>query len=89
MSATNDRLIVVSTDAHAGVPHELWEEYLPSEYHALLPRLHEDNVVYPTMIRLVTNRLMTRPEYVEQHTETGFRGPVSYTHLTLPTNREV
>jgi len=74
MDAASDRLIVVSTDAHAGVPHELWEEYLPSRFHELLPRLHEDNVVYPTMIRLVTNRLMTRPEYVEQHTETGFRG---------------
>ena len=32
-----DRVIVVSGDSHAGVPKELWTEYLPEQYHELLP----------------------------------------------------
>ena len=74
MNGTNDRMIVVSTDSHAGVPHDLWAEYLPEQYHDLLPKLREDNKVYPTIIRLLTNRLMTRPEYTEAHHTGGYRG---------------
>ena len=74
MSGTNDRIIVVSTDSHAGVPPSLWTEYLPERYHELLPKLEEDNHIYPTMIRLLTDRLMTRPEYTEAHQSGGYRG---------------
>jgi hypothetical protein len=30
-----ERLIVVSSDSHAGVPQELWTEYLDKKYHHL------------------------------------------------------
>jgi predicted TIM-barrel fold metal-dependent hydrolase len=49
-----DRVIIVSCDSHAGVPKELWPEYLPKQYHELLPSLHRDNVIYPTAISLLT-----------------------------------
>ena len=74
MNDSTDRMIVVSTDSHAGVPPELWTEYLPKQYHELIPKLTEDNKVYPTVIRLLTNRLMTRPEYTEAHHTGGYRG---------------
>jgi predicted TIM-barrel fold metal-dependent hydrolase len=74
MSASGDRIIVVSTDSHAGVPPARWAEYLPAEYHDLLPKLRDDNKIYPTMIRLFTERLMTRPEYTEGHKTGGYRG---------------
>ena len=43
----NDRLIIVSSDSHAGMPKELWSEYLDVRYHELIPKLHEDNAIYP------------------------------------------
>ena len=42
-----DRLIVVSSDSHAGMPKELWPEYLPAKFHDLLPDLRRDNEIYP------------------------------------------
>jgi predicted TIM-barrel fold metal-dependent hydrolase len=46
-----DRVIVVSCDSHAGVPKELWPEYLPKQFHDLLPSLHKDNdEIYPRAI---------------------------------------
>lgn len=70
-----DKVIVVSSDSHAGMPHELWPEYLDKRYHDLLPSLHEDNQVYPTVIWLLTsNRTMTRPEVYEAHHTGGYRG---------------
>src|SRR5215472_15711868 len=46
-----DRLIIVSCDSHAGVPKELWPEYLPERFHELLPQLHLDNdEIYPRAI---------------------------------------
>src|SRR5262245_53125467 len=46
-----DRVIIVSCDSHAGVPKELWPEYLPKEFHDLLPQLHQDNdEIYPRAI---------------------------------------
>ena len=48
-----DRLIFVSSDSHAGVPKELWSEYLDPRFHDLLPGLREDNEVYPTAIFLL------------------------------------
>ena len=32
-----DKLIIVSSDSHAGVPKELWTHYLDERYHELLP----------------------------------------------------
>ncbi len=47
----DDRVIIVSCDSHAGVPKELWPEYLPTEFHDLLPQLHQDNdEIYPRAI---------------------------------------
>jgi predicted TIM-barrel fold metal-dependent hydrolase len=46
-----DRVIIVSCDSHAGVPKELWPEYLPERFHHLLPQLHQDNdQIYPHAI---------------------------------------
>ena len=46
-----DRVIIVSSDSHAGMPKELWPEYLPKQFHELLPQLHQDNdEIYPTAI---------------------------------------
>jgi predicted TIM-barrel fold metal-dependent hydrolase len=46
-----DRVIIVSCDSHAGVPKELWPEYLPAEFHELIPQLHQDNdEIYPRAI---------------------------------------
>ena len=46
-----DRVIIVSCDSHAGVPKELWPEYLPKKFHELLPQLHQDNdEIYPNAI---------------------------------------
>src|SRR5262249_36550898 len=46
-----DRVIIVSCDSHAGVPKELWPEYLPQQFHELIPQLHQDNdEIYPRAI---------------------------------------
>ena len=46
-----DRVIIVSCDSHAGVPKELWPEYLPKKFHDLLPQLHKDcDEIYPRAI---------------------------------------
>ena len=47
-----DKVIIVSCDSHAGVPKELWPEYLPKQFHDLLPQLREDNEIYPMAIYL-------------------------------------
>ena len=36
----NDRLIIVSSDSHAGMPKEQWSEYLDAKYQELIPKLH-------------------------------------------------
>jgi predicted TIM-barrel fold metal-dependent hydrolase len=47
----DDRVIIVSCDSHAGVPKELWPEYLPKKFHDLLPQLHKDcDEIYPRAI---------------------------------------
>ncbi len=71
---TPDKLIVVSSDSHAGVPHELWSQYLSPEYHDLLPALEEDNTIYPTVIWLLTAQVMKRPDLYEAHHTGGYRG---------------
>jgi hypothetical protein len=55
-NTVEDRLIVVSSDSHAGIPKELWTEYLDPRFHDLLPSLHEDNVIYPTAVALLGAR---------------------------------
>lgn len=49
-----EKLIIVSSDSHAGVPKELWPEYLDQRFHDLLPSLRRDNEIYPTAIYLLS-----------------------------------
>ena len=51
-----EKLVFVSSDSHAGVPKELWSEYLDARFHELLPALRADNEVYPTAIYLLGAR---------------------------------
>jgi predicted TIM-barrel fold metal-dependent hydrolase len=71
----DERVIIVSGDSHAGIPHEQWTEYLPAQYHELLPSLREDNVVYPMAMSLQSARagLSGHPEHLEAHA-TGWHG---------------
>ena len=72
---TGDKVIIVSADSHAGMPKELWAEYLDPKFHDLLPSLTRDNEVYPTAIALL-GRLggaSSLPEVMEAHTE-GYHG---------------
>jgi predicted TIM-barrel fold metal-dependent hydrolase len=75
-----EKLIVVSSDSHAGIPKELWPEYMPEKYHDFLPALREDNVIYPTAIYLLgeKNRSDGYPEHKIAHTEDyhGLHDPV-------------
>jgi predicted TIM-barrel fold metal-dependent hydrolase len=71
-----DRLIVVSSDSHAGMPKELWAEYLDPEFHPLIPNLHEDNAIYPVATALLGARkeaLAPLEEHREIH-RTGWHG---------------
>ena len=49
----NDRVIFVSSDSHAGIPKEMWAQYLDPRFHDLIPNLHEDNAVYPVATALL------------------------------------
>jgi predicted TIM-barrel fold metal-dependent hydrolase len=71
-----EKLIIVSSDSHAGIPKELWPEYLDSRYHDLIPRLHEDNAIYPVAVGLLGAKKTTfapYPEHQEVH-RTGWHG---------------
>jgi predicted TIM-barrel fold metal-dependent hydrolase len=71
-----DELIVVSADSHAGVPQELWPEYLEARYHDLLPGLHRDNEVYPSAIFILgakSRSTTSVPEVQEAHVS-GYHG---------------
>ncbi|HWS44389.1 MAG TPA: amidohydrolase family protein [Acidimicrobiia bacterium] len=71
-----DEIIIVSSDSHAGVPKELWPEYLDKRFHELIPRLHEDNEIYPTAIFLLGAKrgaTTTLPELRTAHQE-GWHG---------------
>jgi predicted TIM-barrel fold metal-dependent hydrolase len=67
----DNKVVIVSCDSHAGVPKELWAEYLPAKYHDLLPSLQQDNVVYPTAIYLLgrKNGSAGHPEHLQAHAE--------------------
>jgi predicted TIM-barrel fold metal-dependent hydrolase len=74
-----EKLIVVSSDSHAGIPKELWPEYMPEKYHDLLPSLREDNIIYPTAIYLLgAERSAAFEEHKIAHTEDyhGLHDPV-------------
>jgi predicted TIM-barrel fold metal-dependent hydrolase len=68
-----DRLIIVSCDSHAGVPKELWPEYLPERFHELLPQLHRDNdEIYPRAIYCIGAKAgggHGHPEHLEAQRE--------------------
>ena len=71
-----DRLIVVSSDSHAGMPKELWTHYLDPEFHDLIPSLHDDNAIYPVATALLGARkesLAPLEEHREIH-RTGWHG---------------
>ena len=70
-----DRVIVVSSDSHAGMPKEMWTEYLESRFHNLLPGLREDNEIYPLAIALLGSKHQfdVYPEHEEIH-RTGWHG---------------
>src|SRR5665213_2127009 len=72
----NDRLIIVSSDSHAGMPKDLWSEYLDARYHELIPNLHEDNAVYPVATAMLAAKKTTGAPF-EEHREihrTGWHG---------------
>ena len=70
-----EKVLFVSSDSHAGVPKELWSEYLDSRFHDLLPKLEKDNEIYPTAIFLIgaKSRATQLPEVAEAHTN-GYHG---------------
>jgi predicted TIM-barrel fold metal-dependent hydrolase len=71
-----EKLIIVSSDSHAGIPKELWREYLDSRYHDLIPQLQEDNAIYPVAVALLGAKKTTfasYPEHQEAH-QTGWHG---------------
>ena len=70
-----ERVLFVSSDSHAGVPNELWTEYLDPRFHDLLPKLRVDNEVYPTAIYLLGSkrRATELPEVAEAH-RSGYHG---------------
>jgi predicted TIM-barrel fold metal-dependent hydrolase len=65
----DDKLIIVSSDSHAGIPTELWPHYLEKRYHDLIPRLHEDHEIYRTAIYLLGVKTGSSglPEHREAH----------------------
>jgi predicted TIM-barrel fold metal-dependent hydrolase len=71
----SDPLIIVSSDSHAGMPKELWPQYLDKRFHDLLPSLTRDNEIYPTAIYLISARRGTEglPEHQEIH-RSGWHG---------------
>jgi predicted TIM-barrel fold metal-dependent hydrolase len=71
-----DEMIIVSSDSHAGVPKELWPEYLDPQFHHLIPELHADNEIYPTAIFLLGAKRQGAamlPELQAAH-QTGWHG---------------
>jgi predicted TIM-barrel fold metal-dependent hydrolase len=75
MYTPGDKLIIVSSDSHAGMPKELWPEYLPEKFHELLPGLRKDNEIYPAAIALLQAKFGLRghPEHEEVHSN-GWHG---------------
>ena len=73
----DEKLIIVSSDSHAGIPKELWTEYLDPKFHELIPSLHEDNAIYPVATALLGARKTITAGALEEHREihrTGWHG---------------
>ena len=69
-----DKLIVVSMDSHAQAPPEAWPEYLEERYHEHLADLHEDNVIYNTVMSTIAEQRVQTPANVEIYdTEHAYR----------------
>jgi predicted TIM-barrel fold metal-dependent hydrolase len=64
----DERLIIVSSDSHAGIPKDLWAEYLDPKFHDLIPSLHEDNAIYPVATALLGARKEATSPF-EEHSE--------------------
>lgn len=66
----DENVIIVSADSHAGMPKDLWSQYLDPRFHDLLPGLTVDNEVYPTAIALLGKKggASSLPEIEEAHT---------------------
>ena len=61
---------------HAGMPKELWPEYLDARFHELIPKLHEDNAIYPVATAMLAAKKTTGAPF-EEHREihrTGWHG---------------
>jgi predicted TIM-barrel fold metal-dependent hydrolase len=76
-----DEMIIVSSDSHAGVPKELWPEYLDPQFMDLLPALHADNEIYPTAISLLgakrkSTTMLPELREAHQHGWHGLHDPV-------------
>ena len=69
-----DQLIIVSSDSHAGVPHELWSQYLETRYHDLIPALREDNEIYPRAIYVLSARRQGGLAEVQEMHRTAWHG---------------
>jgi predicted TIM-barrel fold metal-dependent hydrolase len=71
----SDRLIFVSCDSHAGVPKELWSEYLEPRFHEHLTKLKVDTEIYPAAIFMLgaKSRSTSLPEVQHAHSE-GWHG---------------
>ena len=67
----DSNVIIVSGDSHAGVPKELWTEYLPTQFHELLPKLRQDTEIYQSAIYLLSAGSGTSalPEHQHAHRE--------------------
>jgi predicted TIM-barrel fold metal-dependent hydrolase len=75
-----EQLVIVSSDSHAGMPRELWPEYLPKRFHDLLPSLHADDEIYGTAMPLLQKKVGAQglPEIMEAHRDDwhGLHDPV-------------
>lgn len=56
-----ENVIIVSADGHAGMPPELWSEYLDERFHDFLPALQEETSVFGGSMSLL-NDLRLSPE---------------------------
>jgi predicted TIM-barrel fold metal-dependent hydrolase len=70
-----ERLIFVSCDSHAGVPKELWSEYLEPRFHEHLAKLRVDTEIYPAAIFMLGAKggSTSSPELQAAHSE-GWHG---------------
>lgn len=71
----DENLIVVSSDSHAGMPHELWPQYLDPRFHELLPSLRHDSYIQPTAAYLLAAKsgAKSNPAFQQVHVD-GFQG---------------